>query len=409
MSVIIHLDMNAFFASVEQEINPRLKGKPIAVCGKGRTVVAAASYEARRYGVKTGMNLYEARKLCPDIIAVIGDHARYESVSERMQKICLSYTPYVEVFSIDEVFMDISGSISHFGSPLEIARGLKNRIKKELGLTCSIGIAPGKLLAKLASEREKPDGLVVFEADEISEILSYTPVGDLCGIGPKTTASLNALGINTLGELSQAPESMLIRKFGFIAHLLKMSARGLDSSPVAKYSDKKQVKSVGNSSTFPENTRDINLIKSYIYILSERAAYRMRAKKKVGRCISLYIRYNDFSGSSKSRRLETSLKTSGEIFNLASLLFEKFLPLSRSVRMAGISITSLEDDRGQEDLFQDRRKELRLTEATDRINSKFGEMTLRPLSFDIALRSSGKNENLLVRTPGFQEGTRGRL
>ena len=202
MRTILLIDMDSFFASVEQQSNPALRGKPIAVVGsKKRTVITTSSYEARRFGVKTGMNMWEAKKLCPHLIFVVGDNRKYAHTCEGLEKIYSSYTSEVEVYSIDEAFLDITGSCSLFGSPLEIGKKIKQRIKKEFGLNSTVGIGPNKLIAKLASDLSKPDGLMFMTPETIHGVLEKLPVKELWGIGKMTMKKLNFLGIYTCGQL----------------------------------------------------------------------------------------------------------------------------------------------------------------------------------------------------------------
>ena len=213
--VVIHLDQNAFFASVEQQANPELRGKPIAVIGShGRTVITTASYEARKFGVKTGMAKWEALKACPQLIFVVGDNKKYTYTSSRIVQMMRNYTPLVEVFSIDEAWLDITHSLKLFGSAERIAYLLKARIKESFGITCSIGIAPNKLLAKLASDMKKPDGLTIIPPQNVKQILESIPVNDLCGIGKRMDRHLALLNIRTCGQLGRYDEAILTRKFG---------------------------------------------------------------------------------------------------------------------------------------------------------------------------------------------------
>ncbi len=231
--IIMHVDMNAFFASVEQQMNPALRGKPVAVVGSSkRTIVTTCSYEARAFGVKTGMALWEAKRCCPDLILVVGKNREYTRISSRIMAMMYDYTPLVETFSIDEGFLDLSGSLSLFGSGENIAHLLKAQIREELGLTCSIGIAPNKLLAKLASEMQKPDGLTVITAAQVPMIMERTPIGDLCGIGRKTEKSLTMLGIHSCGDLGRFPVKILRQKFGIVGDHLHRMGQGIDDAPV---------------------------------------------------------------------------------------------------------------------------------------------------------------------------------
>src|SRR5512141_3078717 len=215
--------MNAFFASVEQVSNPKLRGKPIAVVGRShRTVITTASYEARAQGVKTGMNVPEARRACPSLILVVGDNRKYTSANAKMLEVFSRYTPIVEVFSIDEAFLDVTASCLLFGGGADIAQKIKNDIKKAIGITCSVGVAPNKLLAKLASDMQKPDGLTVIEPERVSEVMENLPASELCGIGPNLTATLATMGIKTCGELGRASASALRSRFGIIGERLKL-------------------------------------------------------------------------------------------------------------------------------------------------------------------------------------------
>ena len=210
---VMHIDMNSFFASVEQAANPNLKGKPIIVTGsQQRTVVLTASYEARKFGVKTGMMLHEAKRLCPALIMVPADNRKYTHTSSQIMKMMQDYTPEVEVFSIDEAWLDVTHSLGIFGSAENIAYQIKSRIRHQFDITCSIGIAPNKLLARLASEMQKPDGLTIITPEDVSRILETMPIKELCGIGKKTERQLNLMGIRTCGELGRCDEQRLVRK-----------------------------------------------------------------------------------------------------------------------------------------------------------------------------------------------------
>ena len=253
---IVHIDQNAFFASVEQQCNPKLRGKPIAVIGSGRTVVTTASYEARAFGVKTGMNTWEARQKCPHLIFVVGDNRKYTHTSSGIVRIFLEYTPLVEVFSIDEAFLDVTGSLRMFGSAERIAGLIKEEIRRQFGLTCSIGIAPNKLLAKLASEMQKPDGLTVILPEDVSRTLERVPIEDLCGIGSRTHKQLALYGIQTCGDLGRFPVDILRRKFGIIGERLHCMGLGIDDSPVVPVEETEEVKSVGHSMTLERDIKE---------------------------------------------------------------------------------------------------------------------------------------------------------
>ena len=296
--IILHLDMNAFFASVEQQANPALRGKPIAVIGSnGRTVITTASYEARKFGVKTGMAIWEAKRQCPQIILVVGDNRKYTYTSTRIFHMMLDYTPLVEVFSIDEAFLDVTHSLKIFGTPERIVYLMKARIKQSFGLTCSVGIGPNKLLAKLASDMKKPDGLTIIRPDEVSQVIDPLPIKDLCGVGSRMERHLNLLGIKTIGDLGRFPVDILKRKFGITGQHLHDMGLGIDHSPVVPASDQDRVKSVGHSMTLRRDVSRRQDILKYLLQLSEMVGRRARRYGVSGKTINLYVRYADFYSS----------------------------------------------------------------------------------------------------------------
>jgi len=378
--VIMHVDMNAFFAGIEQKANPRLQNKPVIVGGSphSRTVVATASYEAREYGVKTGMPLSEARRLCPQAILVEGNSAKYIDTSLEIIKILNEFTDQVEIFSIDEAFLDVTGSQALFGKPIEIAREIKERLKKEIGLSCSIGIAPNKLLAKLASEMEKPDGLVEIEEEEVSKILASLPVEKLCGIGEKTASHLSQLGIRTIEELGNAPIDPLVHHFGIIGHLLKQMGKGRDVSRVVSYTEEGEVKSMGHSYTLPGDTWDMEMIRTVLLRLSEQVGRRLRKGRYRGRRVSLILRYSDFFTFSRDLSIPEYIDYGVDIYYVALRILKRIGRLAKAVRLVGVKVSNLISNCGQLYLLESYKKRKALTGAIDRINDKFGEFTLHP-------------------------------
>ncbi len=373
--VILHIDLDAFFASVEQRINPALRGKPIAVSGAGkRTVVAAASYEARAWGVKAGMSIYEARRHCPELIFVIGNNSKYIDTSVKIVTILEDFSPLMEVFSIDEAFLDITACQRLFGSPETVARLIKQRIKEELGLTCSIGLAPDKLLAKLASDMEKPDGLVRIRPEEVGALLDKLPVSELCGIGEKLTERLSLLGIRSAGDLGRVPEGILTRKFGVIGHTLHLMGLGIDESPVVPYQQEPEAKSVGHSTTLKRDISSEHQITSVLWKLSEMVGRRMRREGFSGRTIALTVRYEDFFTLTKRRTLRRYINSGQEIFEGAWRIFQSIVH-RKAVRLLGVSVTNLSHCY-QLPLFEKEGKKLRITRAMDRINDQWGEFTI---------------------------------
>lgn len=403
--------MNAYFASVEQIVNPALRGKPVIVCGEGRTVVTTASYEARAFGIKTGMTLCDAKHLCPSVINVQGDMNRYVDTSLRIQKVLLEFTDRVEAFSIDECFMDVSHLCRDATTPKKVARDVKRRIKEATGLLCSVGIGPNKLLAKLGSKMQKPDGLVEIRMNDVPGLFAKLPVEKLqgVGIGRKLGPHLRSLGITTAAQLGEAPISMLHAHFGIMGYHLQRMGRGEGDSEVGVYWAHEQVKSFGHSHTLPRDTRDIGVVKSYLLMLSEKVGRRLRAADMTGRCVTLTVRYADFSTISRQRSLKQYIKSSAEIYAAACTTFAALLPLEQPVRLLGVSISDLGMDERQRFLLEDIERREKLTATVDAINKKFGDFTLKPSSLLIAekfgiYKSCGMVAKERLRGGRFEKG-----
>jgi DNA polymerase-4 len=372
---IMHIDINAFFASVEQQCNPGLRGKPIAVIGSNtRTVITTASYEARAWGVKTGMNIYEGRKQCPDLIFVVGNNTKYVDTSIRIMSILNTYTPDVEVFSIDEAFLDITRSLRLFRGARNIARSIKRRISNTLGLTCSIGIAPNKLLAKLASDMQKPDGLVVITKDTARDVLETLSVGELCGIGGRLETHLNTMGIRTCGDLGRYPVMLLKARFGIIGERLHDMGLGIDESPVVAEGDSDDVKSIGHSMTLARDIYDIFHIRRYLLQLSEMVGRRARRHGYHGRTVVLTVRYKDFTTFSRRLSIQRHINNGPDIYRV-SLQILGSLRLKQAVRLLGVSLTNLACFT-QMNLFAEQGRRDELVESMDRINDRYGEFTV---------------------------------
>ena len=373
--LIMHVDMNAFFASVEQQSNPELRGKPIAVIGRGRTVVTTASYEARAFGVKTGMNTWQAKQACPHVIFVIGDNRKYTHTSSEIMQMMRDYTPLVEVFSIDEAWMDVTHSLALFGSAERIAYLLKARIRQRFGITCSIGIAPNKLLAKLASEMKNPDGLTIIGPDDVPRVLETLPVGELCGIGRKVEQHLFLMGIRACGELGRYPVERLTRKFGIVGERLRQMGRGMDDSPVIPAEDEQEVKSVGHSMTLDRDISLRNDICRYLLQLSEMVGRRARRYGVAGKTVHLTVRYADFSTIGKQQTRKAHTSQSEEIYREAVSILGS-LEITQPVRLLGVRITNLSYQREQLPLFEDERRKVLATSAMDEVNDRFGNFTV---------------------------------
>jgi DNA polymerase IV len=368
--------MNAFFASVEQQSNPELKGKPIAVIGAAkRTVLTTCSYEARAFGVKTGMNTWEARQKCPQLILVIGNNRKYTYTSTQIINIMREYTPLVEVFSIDEAFLDVTGCLTLFGSAERIVHLIKARIRHQFGLTCSVGIAPNKLLAKLASDMQKPDGLTIITPEQVASVLERVPIKDLCGIGAKTGQQLKNFGIKTCGELGRFPVDILKRKFGITGEKLHNMGLGIDDSPVIPDEEAEEVKSVGHSTTLDQDISERADIQRYLLQLSEMVGRRARRYQVAGKTVTLTVRYPDFTTFSKQESRPGHTNNSEEIY-LAALKILDSIELTQPIRLLGVKISNLRQHTEQLPLFAEERKKALIASAMDAVNNRFGDFAV---------------------------------
>jgi DNA polymerase-4 len=370
--IILCVDMDAFFASVEQQVHPALKGKPIAVTGAGaRTVITTSSYEARQYGVRTGMTPRGAKKLCPHIIFVVGNNKLYAETCGRLQKICERFTPDRETYSIDEIFLDITRSHHLFEGPEKLARIIKKTVKEELGINCTIGMGPNILIAKLASDLAKPDGLKWIEKEMVPSILQCLPVKKLWGIGPHTEEKLRALGIRTCGELGATPLSLLIKKFGILGGQLKAMGSGILDRPLE--SADRDPKSIGHSRTFENDIWRREDIEPQLLRLSEMVGRRARRYGYKGRTVTLTVRYADFKTFSKQTTVNTYTNDTGEIYRTALSILDG-IHLVKSIRLLGVSLSSFGSN-GQLALFEnsDASEREALLKAMDAVNDKFGE------------------------------------
>jgi len=379
-NIFLLVDMNAFFASIEQQCNPFLQGKPVLVCGdpKMRTVVAAASYEARPYGVESGMPLQRALQLCPHAVLVEGNPAKYVDTAKRLHRIFLEFTPQMEVFSIDEVFLQLPPS----ADPLEIAGAIKRRIREQEGLTCSIGIAGNKMLAKLAASLQKPDGLVWIKPEQAEEVLKDLPVEKMPGIGEKTAARLEALGVRTLGELARCPEERLFQVFGdCMSQFLHQAGVGRDGTPISAFYQEPIIKSMGHNYTLPSDTYDLTLIKSHLHRLSEMVGRRIREENFTGRTVRLTITfggktYQSLHSITRHLTVDESLFDGLDIYRVALRILGRVGLNGKPVRMLGVSLASLRKGIYKPCLWEDFEKKWRLVAAKDAVNNKFGEWSL---------------------------------
>ena len=377
---ILHVDMDAFYAAVEVLDDPDLRGKPVMVGGspEGRGVVAAASYEARAFGVYSATPTAQAVKRCPHGVFVKPRLERYVEISKQIFAVFRDFTPLVEPLSIDEAFLDVTGCRRLFGSAETIGRLIKARIAEDVGLTASVGVAPNKFLAKLASDLEKPDGFVVIGADEVQARLAVLPVGKLWGVGKVTEKELKQHGINTIGDLLQVPREALTSRFGDHAARLLELAVGHDERPVIPVHE---ARSVGNEITFATDIAAADELRGILDHLAEKVAWRLRRHNLRGRTITLKARYPDFTTHTRSVTLDHAAQSTTEIRAAARrLLTHKLGRAGRPLRLIGVAASQLEgEEAGQGELFVDPAvaRDQDLDRVMDRVNERFGKMMRR--------------------------------
>lgn len=377
--IIIHLDMDAFYPSVEVLDDPVLKGKPVIVGGsRKRGVVASASYEARKFGIHSAQPIATAMRLCPEGIFLPVRMFRYKEISKKIFEIFRAFSPLVEPLSIDEAFLDISGSARLLGSPKEIAKKIKDMVVKETGLTVSAGVAPSKFVAKIASDFEKPDGLTVVCPDYVRAFLDPLPIDKMWGVGKATKQALNRLNVQTIGDLSRVPVKVLERKFGRQGR--KMHLLGIDDRDVVPFHE---IKSIGHEETFSRDITDVDRARKEILSLSNRVSHRMRQERTTARTITLKVKYSDFVQVTRSTTLSEAIDDGLEIYSACCRLLKNTLIGKRPVRLLGVSVSHLEPSgtESQMSLFQQEResqKRSELNAALDSINEKFGHDTVRP-------------------------------
>ncbi|MFW0859067.1 MAG: DNA polymerase IV [Dehalococcoidia bacterium] len=371
--IIMHIDLDAFFVSVEQALNPELQGKPVVVGGRPdkRGVVACASYEARAFGLHAGMPLTTASRLCPQATFIEGSFPKYRDASQRFISVLADFSPSLEPVSLDEVYLDATGFESIYGSIWQMAVAIKQRIKDELGLCASVGIASCKVAAKIASELSKPDGLLEIARGEERSFLAPLPIAKLPGVGKKTEQILSGLGINTIGKLSIMPLSALKSRFGASGELLHRYANGIDNRKVEPPG---AARSISRETTFDKDTRDRPLLEATFRYLSERVGAELRRGGKQTRCVTLKLRYADFTTITRSRTLKQASNTDQTIFDTGLELLNKALAQEKQpVRLIGIGVSNLVEPSRQLDMFDSSAQRLeQLNTAIDRIRDKYG-------------------------------------
>ncbi len=375
LSSIIHCDMDAFYASVEQLSNPELQDKPVVIGGnpKSRGVVATCSYEARKFGIRSAMPLAEAFRRCPHAIFLPPDFSKYKKASKEMHKIFYDYTPLIEPISLDEAFLDVTGSLNLFGTVESIGTEIKQRVKQELGLTVSVGIAHNKFLAKLASDMSKPDGFLVISRERLQEFLDPLDVGRIWGVGQKTAQRLKNLNIRTIRDVRLLDKRILENLFGSYGHQLYLLARGIDNRPVE--SDR-QVKSVGREITFAVDITAYDQLERVVMELSVDVGRHLRRTQMQGKTVTLKVKYNDFKTITRSKTLDIAANLDEIIYSEARGLLEN--TLTKPIRLIGVSVHNLtEKSDNQLSLFgEGEESKSKLTRAMDIVRDKFGEESI---------------------------------
>jgi DNA polymerase IV len=371
---ILHVDMDAFFAAVEQMDHPPLRGKPVLVGHDGpRGVVATASYEARPFGCHSAQPMVVAKRLCPQAIIVPGRHDRYREISQTMFALLDAFSPVVEPLSIDEAFLDLTGTERLLGPAPSVAARLKERIRQEIGLTASVGVAPNKFLAKLASDLHKPDGLTVIRPEDLDTVLPPLPVTRIWGIGPVMAARLQLLGIHTIGHLRRFPLDVLKGQVGDEAEHYHRLAHGLDDRPVAVDED---AKSIGQEQTFEVDIDQPEAVQRVLANQVEQVAWRLRKHGLTTRCVTLKIRFGDFQTITRSTTLAEPTDSTSELEGEAKAIFDRWArEFFQPVRLIGMTASHFSKGEGQLNLFADpqREQQRRVDAVSDAIIQRFGK------------------------------------
>ncbi|MCK5259689.1 MAG: DNA polymerase IV [Candidatus Omnitrophica bacterium] len=375
--VIAHMDMDAFFAAVEQRDNPVLKGKPVIIGadpkgGEGRGVVSTCSYEARKYGIHSAMPISIAYRKCPHGVFLRGSARKYRQVSDQVFDILYDFTPDMEPVSVDEAFLDLTGSYHFYQTPYKTCLAIKERIKKEVGLTASIGIAPVKMVAKIASDLCKPDGLLEILPGKVLDFLWPLPIEKLWGVGQQTQKALNAMRIWTIGELAQCPVAELDARLGVHGQHLSDLANGIDERDV--YVDE-EIKSVSHEHTFETDAADLGQIYGILSRLSEKVSRRLRKYELKGKTVTLKVRLSNFKTVTRALTFSERVNFFDDIYKQAKDLFDAFYKPAMKIRLLGVRMSNFNDPYVQDSLFQDpvAEKQEKVHKAVDLIKDKFGE------------------------------------
>lgn len=376
-STILHVDMDAFFASVTERDHPELKGKAVVIGAGVRGVVTSANYEARKFGIKAAMPVGRAQRLAPHAIFIPPDHKRYSEVSEHIMEIFHSFTPLVEPISLDEAFLDVTKAKRLLGDGRAIATAIRAKVEAQEGITCSVGIASSKFIAKLASQRCKPNGILEIPDDRVLTFLHPLPVSALWGVGPKTNEALERLGLHTVGDIAQTPEQTLIRALGQAAgQSLYELAWGRDDRDVIP---EEPDKSISAAETFDRDIDDPEIIAKEILRMCERASSRMRERSLFAKTITLKIRFADFTTINRSKTLPLPIDTTHEIYEIAKGLYEALSIGRARIRLVGVSLENLHTDSHEQLILGARESSWReLQGGIDAAKARFGSDSVRP-------------------------------
>lgn len=372
---IMHVDMDAFFASVEQLDNPSLKGLPVIVGGlSGRGVVSTCSYEARKFGVHSAMPMHMAKRLCPQGIYIQGRMHRYKEISDGIMEIFRSFSPLVEQLSVDEAFLDVTGMEGLYPDVVALGKAVKNKVYEQTGLHASVGIAPNKFLAKLASDLEKPDGLVLIKHETAAAFIAPMPVRKIFGIGKSAEAMLLQYGINTIGKIAAADISILQKVFGINAQAVHNLACGIDNRPVI---NETEAKSIGKEHTYDKDLYEEADLKKAVRDLCGETGWRLRKRKLIGYTVTLKVKFSSFKTITRSITSELPVAYDEEIYALALKLMQQ-VRFSEGVRLLGVSISHLESEDAAPVLnFNENEKIKKRNMAVDFLKNKFGESIIK--------------------------------
>jgi len=382
--IILHIDMDAFFAAIEELDHPEYRGKPVVVGadpkgGKGRGVVSTCNYEARKYGIHSALPISQAYKKCPFAIYVPPRMDRYVECSRKLFSILNEFTPKVEPISVDEAFMDITGCTRLLGTPEEIAKKIKTCIAERLQLTASIGIAPNKFIAKIASDLEKPDGLVIVQPEGIIDFLHPLQISKMWGVGKKTEVKLKAMGIHSIGDLAKLPQEIVVKKFGKGGLHFWTLANGIDDREVER---DHTVKSVSLENTFMEDVDDEKTIENTIFSIADNLSRVLRNKQLKGKTVTLKIRLQDFSTFTRAHSYGSFFDSSQLIGETCLKLYHNFDKKSKKVRLLGIAVSNLNSQaKEQLGLFETREKsDDKIDKVIDLVQNKFGPDLIKKAS-----------------------------